>query len=169
MVRAKLRGAKDRSLAAKGFSRFFFYLVQWTWGLPVNLIGGIVYLCFYKKNRHERYKNAFITYVPGNFGGLSLGLFIFMAEGRPEGWTNNTKIHEYGHTIQCLLLGPLYWFVIGAPSAIWCNFFVNYRKKRNISYYKLYCESWANVWGQRWSGETQHGPEYNQNRKRKKA
>ena len=26
------------------FKKFCFYLVQWTWGLPVNLIGLIVYL-----------------------------------------------------------------------------------------------------------------------------
>jgi hypothetical protein len=24
-----------------------------------------------------------------------------------------------------------------------------------VSYYKLYCESWANNWGQKWSGEKQ--------------
>ena len=156
MVRAKIHKAKDTSVATKGFSRFLFYAVQWTWGLPVNLIGLIVYLCAYKKCRHERYKNAFISYVPWKQGGLSLGLFIFMADNRPDGWTNNTRIHEYGHTIQCLLLGPLYWFVVGIPSAVWCNCFDGYRKKNNISYYKLYCESWANRWGERFSGEKQH-------------
>ena len=166
MVRAKLRGAKDRSIATKGFPRFLFYFVQWTWGLPVNLIGLIVYLCLYKKCRHEKYKNAYISYIPWNQGGLSMGQFIFMAEDRNDGWTNNTKIHEYGHTIQCLLLGPLYWIVIGAPSAIWCNCFATYRKKHNVSYYKLYCESWANRWGQTWSGETQRGVNYIKKKKR---
>ena len=29
------------------------------------------------------------------------------------------------------------------------------RREKNISYYKLYCESWANLWGQRWSGYKQ--------------
>lgn len=157
MVRAKLHAPKDRSVGTKGWGRFWFYLVQWTWGLPVNLFGGILYLCLYKKCRHERYKNARISYLPGKFGGMSLGLFIFMAEGRPEGWTANTRIHEYGHTIQCLLLGPFYWLVIGLPSAVWCNFFANYRKKNGVSYYKLYCESWANQWGSRWSGMKQYG------------
>ena len=160
MVRAKLHTAKDRSIATKGAGRVLFYLVQWTWGLPVNLIGAIVYACVYKKCRHETYKNAFISYVPWKFGGLSLGLFIFMADGKPEGWVNNTRIHEYGHTIQCLLLGPLYWLVIALPSAVWCNCFEGYRRKKNVSYYKLYCESWANSWGQSWSGETQHGVQY---------
>ena len=26
------------------FKKFCFYFVQWTWGLPVNLVGGIVFL-----------------------------------------------------------------------------------------------------------------------------
>ena len=157
MVRARIKKEVDRSRANRGFARFLFYFVQFTWGLPVNLIGGIGWLILRGKFRHERFKNAFVTYVPGNWGGVSLGLFIFMAEGRTEGWTRNTKIHEYGHTIQCLLLGPLYWLVIAAPSAVWCNFFDNYRKKNNVSYYKLYCESWANRWGSLWSGMKQYG------------
>ena len=157
MKRLKLSPPKEKALAVKGGGKFLFMLVQWTWGLPVNLIGALVYLLLYHKCRHERYKNAFISYVPWKFGGLSMGLFIFMADSRPDGWTNNTRIHEYGHTIQCLLLGPLYWIVIGLPSAVWCNCFEGYRKKRGVSYYKLYCESWANRWGQIWSGEKQHG------------
>lgn len=157
VVRAKIKKEEDKSLARKGFARFLFYLIQFTWGLPVNLIGGIGWLALRGKFRHERFKNAFVTYVPGNWGGVSLGLFIFMAEGRPDGWSRNTRIHEYGHTIQCLLLGPLYWPVIAIPSAVWCNFFDKYRKKHNVSYYKLYCESWANKWGSRWSGMKQYG------------
>ena len=139
--------------AEHGFSRFLFYLVQWTWGLPVNLIGLIVYLILYKKCRHEKFHNAYITYLPWKHGGLSTGLFIFMADGKSADWTYNTRIHEYGHTIQCLLLGPLYWLVIGLPSAVWCNCFEGYRRKHNVSYYKLYCESWANRWGEKWSCE----------------
>lgn len=146
-----------RKIATKGADRFFFYLWQFTWGLPVNLFGFIVFLVTYKGHRHERFCNAFITYIPGNFGGLSLGLFIFMREGGADVWEHDTKIHEYGHTIQCLLLGGLYWFVIGIPSAVWCNlpYFRKLRKEKNISYYKLYCESWANKWGQKWSGYKQ--------------
>ena len=102
--------------------------------------------------RTERFQKAIITFLPWNFGGLSLGLFIFMADHKNERWTYNTRIHEYGHTFQCLLLGPLYWLVIALPSAIWCNCFQAYRKKHQVSYYALYCEKWANAWGERFSG-----------------
>ena len=132
----------------------FFYLIQWTWSFSVNIVGLIAYLICTKIKgyRHQKFGYSNIVYVPWNQGGLSMGLFIFMKEGHPDKkWTYNTRIHEYGHTWQCLLLGPLYYIVIAIPSAIWCNCFANYRKKNNVSYYKLYCESWANSWGQKFS------------------
>ena len=135
--------------------KFLFYFWQWTWGLSVNLVGGIAYLiCKYiKKYDTDRVGYAYIVLIPWNQGGLSLGLFIFMKKDSPrEIWDYNTRIHEYGHTWQCLLLGPFYWVVVAIPSAIWCNFFEGYRKKNNVSYYKLYCEKWANDWGQKATG-----------------
>ena len=134
---------------------FLFYLVQWTWGLPVNIIGGIAFLICtkIKGRRWQRFGYSYIVYLPWNQGGLSLGLFIFMKDHhRSKKWTYNTRIHEYGHTWQCLLLGPLYYIIIAVPSAIWCNVFGGYRKKHNISYYKLYCESWANSFGESFTG-----------------
>ena len=53
--------------------KFLFYLVQFTWALPQNLVGGIGFLALRKKYKHERFNNAFVTYVPhDNFGGVSL-------------------------------------------------------------------------------------------------
>lgn len=151
------RYRERKPLAETGLSQFLFYLDQFTWGLTVNLIGGIGFLLFKLAGcRSERFHNAWIVYIDRkNFGGLSLGLFIFMNGQDRQPWHDDTRIHEYGHTIQCLLLGPLYWIVIALPSAIWCNFFAGYRKKHNVSYYKLYCESWANKWGEKWSAEKQ--------------
>ena len=145
MVRAKIRKPVDKSIATKGFEKFLFYLVQFTWGLPVNAISGIIYLILRKKYRTEKFRNAYITYIPGDWGGLSLGLFIFIAEGKAEGWTNNTKIHEYGHTIQSLILGPLYLLIIGIPSLTWASLpkLCDMRKEKQISYYSFYTEKWA--------------------------
>lgn len=137
------------------FLNFLFYFVQWTWGLPVNLVGAIIYLFFTKVKgcRWQRFGYSRIVFVPWNAGGLSMGLFIFVkANHKNKTWTYNTRIHEYGHTWQCLLLGPLYYIIIAVPSMIWCNCFEGYRKKHNVSYYKVYCEAWANAWGQRATG-----------------
>lgn len=137
------------------FQSILFYIVQWTWGLPVNIVGGIVYLICTKilKRPHSKFGFANIVYLPWNAGGLSMGLFIFVRdEKEKKEWLYNVRIHEYGHTWQCLLLGPLYYIVVAIPSVIWCNVFAGYRKKHNISYYKLYCESWANSFGEKFTG-----------------
>lgn len=135
-------------------TKVIFYFIQWTWGLPVNLLGGILFLIFKLRGcEHERFYESFIVHVPWNQGGLSLGQFVFMkANHENKDWTYNTRIHEYGHTWQCLLLGPLYYPIIGIPSAVWNQFFRNYRKKNNVSYYVFYPEKWANVWGEKFTG-----------------
>lgn len=147
------RPPEEKKCFKTSLKKFLFYFVQWTWGLPVNLVGGTVYLiCKAMGRRHQRFGYAYITYLPWNQGGLSLGLFIFMKDQhKSKTWTYNTRIHEYGHTWQCLLLGPLYYIVVAAPSAFWCGCLDKLRKKKNWSYYKLYCEYWANLWGQKGS------------------
>ncbi len=140
--------------------RVFFYLLQFTWGLPVNLFGALAYLWFAVMGcRQERFHLARITYAPSRLpGGLSLGIFLFIAVKKerdtPENWTRANTIHEYGHTLQVLLLGPLYWFVIALPSVLWYALpaFAKYRRTRGVSYYRLYSESWANQWGARACG-----------------
>lgn len=142
----------------KSLKAFLFYLVQWTWGLPVNLVGWIAFIICTKIKgyRWQHFGYAKIVYMPWNAGGLSMGLFIFMKDQhKNKKWTHDVRIHEYGHTWQCLLLGPLYYLVIALPSVIWCNCFAGYRKKHNIAYGKLYCEGWANAWGRKFTGMDQ--------------
>lgn len=67
----------NKPIAAAGWSRTLFYALQFTWGLPVNLVGLLLFLCC-KGSRHEKFCNSIVTYLPGNFGGLSLGIFIFL-------------------------------------------------------------------------------------------
>lgn len=137
----------NQPIAASGWPRILFYLIQFTWGLPVNLVGLMVFLCCRKHFRRERFCNSVVTCLPGNHGGVSLGIFIFLS-------TRNSRelcAHEYGHTVQCLFLGPLYWFVIAIPSVIWCHLFAGYRREHHVPYDALYCERWATAWGKRWS------------------
>lgn len=110
-----------------------------------------MFLCCRGRTRCERFRNGVVTCLPGNRGGLSLGIFIFLSAE----FANDRLglcAHEYGHTIQCLFLGPLYWPVIAVPSVIWRLCFAGYRKKHGVSYDTLYCERWATAWGKRWSG-----------------
>ena len=72
---------------------------------------------------------------------MSLGVFIFLG-------TDNKRLlsHEYGHTIQSLILGPLYLPFIGLPSFIWCNlpYYERMREEKKYRYGSLYTEKWAN-------------------------
>ena len=72
-------------------------------------------------------------------------MFIFTA--RP--YDSFTLKHEYGHTIQSPILGPLWSFVIGLPSLIWCGCFAKYRENHKVSYYSFYTEAWANKLGEK--------------------
>ena len=136
---------------------FLFYIVQFTWGLPQNLVGLVLYMLMYKKGKHERFYGSFVTYINTSkpFGGVSFGIFIFINSDKDDDWIRDTLIHEYGHTIQSLILGPLWFFVIALPSVVWCNLptLIKYRKEKDISYYTLFCEGWANILGARFSGE----------------
>ena len=80
-------------------------------------------------------------------GGLSLSTHIFLPEGVDPRTHAPNVLHEYGHTRQSRILGPLYLLVVGLPSIIWAGCFENYRKKHNISYYSIYPENWADKLG----------------------
>ena len=118
-------------------------ILHFIWGLPQNIIGGIMWLIFSRHNPHKKYKNAYVCEMPNKLGSVSLGMFIFVTNINNE----NTIKHEYGHSIQSMILGPLYLFVIGIPSAVWAGCFEKYRRKHHKSYYSFFCEKWADKLG----------------------
>lgn len=91
-----------------------YYFLQWTWGLPMTLIGLIVFIvCSLLGCRTYSYRNAICIVIPWNFGGMELGMFFV------RGVLNiNVCAHEYGHSIQNMWWGPLFPLVIAIPSAI---------------------------------------------------
>lgn len=114
------------------------------WGLPQNILGSIIwFICkVCKKNPVDKYKGKVIVFWNLR-SGLSLGNFIFVNRTASQ----NTKDHEYGHTIQSDILGPLFLIVIGLPSIVWAGCFDRYREKHNVSYYYFYTEKWADALG----------------------
>ena len=130
--------------------KILYIILQLIWGLPQTLLGFAVFL-WWRKAPHSRYHGAIVTEWKKRTG-LSLGLFLFVPEGELG---KAFLVHEYGHTIQSLLLGPLYLLVIGLPSAMWCNvpYLVALRKNKKISYQSFYTEHSADRWGERITGE----------------
>lgn len=137
----------------------FYRLLQWTWGLPQTL-GGLVICCLFYRCPHYTYHGAVVTEwtLPS---GLSLGMFIFLPSGTQMSSTLHRQllVHEYGHTLQSLILGPAYLLLIGIPSFLWANVsaFARHRKERQISYYAFYTEAWANAWGEKLTKEKSMG------------
>ena len=134
--------------------------IHWTWGHMQTLVGFFIYL-WYIRSPHTYYRGVVKTAWPLN-SGLSMGLFIFTPwepeqnENKDEAkermnYCNKVTVHEYGHTFQALLLGPLYPFVIGIPSIGWGSipYFQRLRTKKKLSYTWLFCEKWASYWGEK--------------------
>ena len=131
-------------------------LIQWRWGILQNLLGCCIFLICIRKP-HQWYRTAVVT-LWDRPDSLGCGMFVFLANPKPTGRVNNTKLskfqqeillHEYGHTIQSLILGPLFLPVIGIPSFIWASLpvFEKLRERKGLSYYWLYCEKWATSLG----------------------
>ena len=134
--------------------RILYWLLQWTWGFVQNVVGLAVFLVNLKR-RHYFYHGAVVTVWRYSRANAALGMFIFVNEPL-DGDSRllqyeSTRIHEYGHTVQSIILGPLYLIVIGLPSMLWCMLPVcrNYRQRNGKSYYVFYPERWANYLGEK--------------------
>lgn len=135
---------------------FIYRFLQCTWGILQTLCGSVLYL-INRKEKHFSYKGAIVS--EWNYkSSVSLGMFIFLSKKRmfipkysQKELLERLLVHEYGHTIQSLILGPFYLFIIGLPSMIWCCVprMETYRKEKNRSYYSLYTEKWANYCGEK--------------------
>ena len=97
---------------------------------PIFLVFEILDIC--------TYQDAIVIIKRKTEGSVTLGRHIFLSSKA----TDTTVKHEYGHTIQSLILGPLYLIVIGIPSIIWAA--THKKLASNKSYYWFYTESTAN-------------------------
>lgn len=133
--------------------RFLYIVWQYTWGLLQNLVGGAIY-AFYRLRGcpHFSYQGALAVIWPVQSGSMSMGRFLFLHRSYRPG-DRDLLAHEYGHTIQSLVLGPLYLLVIGLPSLLWAGlpFLQRRRQNKHISYFSFYPEKWANVLGARFA------------------
>ena len=127
--------------------KFLFVLLQCTWGLGQTLLGFLFFLKVRRKYPHTNYRGAVDTRW-NRRGGLSLGLFIFTpADSLPNSRT--VRVHEYGHCVQSLVLGPVY-LILGLISVIWANhpYFRRLRQEKKLPYTSCFVESWASRWGE---------------------
>jgi Zn-dependent protease len=133
-----------------------FILAQCTWGILQTFVGSIVFLLNIRR-KHYLYHGAVITEW-GLKSSLSMGLFCFVTKTpfacgccTAEEVGHRLVVHEYGHSIQSLILGPFYLFAMALPSMLWAGLppFEKFRLRKNIKYHWLYTERWANHLGEK--------------------
>ena len=126
-----------------------YVIAQTVWGFPQTLVGLAVLLAHRGRPRF-RYHGAIVT-TWNSHKALSSGPFVFMngsgdTQTAKQSVDESLLVHEYGHTIQSLILGPMYLPTIGLPSVIWLNFpgFKHWRRRTGTSYYSFFTERSAN-------------------------
>ena len=146
--------------------RTLLYIIgQCTWGILQTLLGFAFFLVHIGE-KHYFYHGAVVTgwSYPNS---ASLGLFLFISDPRKSGKKQKGSsslselpgrilVHEYGHTVQSLLLGPLYLPLMALPSALWCSLPTckKRREREKISYYSFFPEKWADCLGEKALGKT---------------
>ena len=126
----------------------FLFLIQFTWGILQNILGLFlfVFLNLIRKRKVFFYHGALVMRWD-ILSSMGLGMFIFMGHNCQD---ERILVHEYGHTIQSIILGPLFLFVIGIPSFIWASRpMSHYRRKKHLRYFEFYPERWASNLGER--------------------
>ncbi len=141
-----------------------YCICQCTWGFLQTLLGFLNFI-IHIRDKHYIYHGAIITEWKDK-SSVSLGMFVFVTsepyfydklkdEYTMEDLSQRLLVHEYGHTIQSLILGPLYLIVMGIPSTLW-GFLPHLNKKRKekgLSYFSFFTEKWANYLGEKVTGE----------------
>ena len=122
-------------------NKYLFYLLSFTWGLPMTLIGCIAAV-FLLIVGHRPYKYGYCCcFEVGNgWGGVNLGIVIIVSKTALE----HTKAHEHGHAIQNCWFGFLMPFVVGIPSVIryWYREWVVRSGRKKYSELPKYDAAW---------------------------
>ena len=141
-----------------------YWIIQCTWGFIQTALGAVIFL-LHICDKHYIYHGAVITEWEAK-SSVSLGMFVFITDEpyfydklkddyTMDELAGRLLVHEYGHTIQSLMLGPLYLILMGIPSTLW-GFLPSLnarRKKEDISYFSFFTEKWANVLGEKITGQ----------------
>lgn len=132
-----------------------YWVAQCTWGILMTSIGLIVtgFCILFLRGKVHRNGYSYIVEIGGDWGGLEFGAFSlcggYTTSCPDEEWFYHTRCHEFGHSLQNIIWGPLYPFVIGIPSIIRYHY-RNYRRNKgleNPDYDSIWFEGQATNWG----------------------
>lgn len=133
--------------------KFLILPMLFIWEFPQNMLGLLVFVIMKNRQKIIRTENDnHRLFIETRNTGVSLGMFILWT---PEGnrfphLKNDCRMHEFGHSKQSAMLGPMYLLVVGIPSVARVFYRKWYYKKYGISwknYYSAFPENWADNLG----------------------
>ena len=129
---------------------FLFYLLSFTWGLPMTLVGCVVATALrVSGHRPKRWGLCWYFEVGENWGGLELGVF-FLVNRRSS---RHTRCHELGHALQNCVFGPLMPLIVSIPSAVRYHYRLFLIRGVGVtrlpSYDAIWFEGQATRWGEK--------------------
>ncbi len=126
-----------------------YWILSLTWGglmTWIGLIGMFVCVCCGGKIKRNGY--GFIVVIGHNWGGVNFGLVSFINKYNRIGYFEDTRRHEFGHSLQNIVFGPLHIFIVALPSAIRCWIYRHVAKVRErVDYYDIWFERTATEYG----------------------
>lgn len=124
--------------------RWLYWLLNFTWGILTTLCGLLIslfMLCIGKKP--EKWSSAWFFKILKSWGGMTMGT-MFLRDST-SGMSIN--LHEFGHTFQNAILGPLFIFIVAIPSAI-RYWYRKFSKKTQPAYDAIWFEGSATKIGE---------------------
>jgi hypothetical protein len=131
-------------------NKVLYYILAFTWGLPMTLIGlfvALVLICL--RYRANTYGGCLHFSVGKKWGGVSLGIVIITDDNTPK----RTMNHEFGHSLQNCCYGFLMPFIVCIPSVIRYWYRELRYHRRNIIPPTAYDDIWFEGQATRWGDE----------------
>lgn len=126
---------------------FIYYLLTYTWGLVMTVIGWLIVLVLliFRKGRLNRLGyHIFFEFHEDKSWGFSIGSISFVGKI----FTHADKellLHEFGHTVQNALFGPLVLFIVYIPSFIRYHY-IEYLQKTAKDHKVLIDFDYEDIW-----------------------
>lgn len=138
-------------MSERSLIRILYFVLSFTWGAMLSIPGALIFLILCAANCPVR-KNGFgwAVVVGKGSSGFSMGPFSILNREYDEYLLN----HEFGHSIQNCIFGPLMLPVIVIPSVIryWYRVYrFNHGTRYNElrGYYDIWFEKTASSFGTR--------------------
>lgn len=130
--------------------KVLYYILACTWGVLMTFLGALITAILYifvQDSRPTTYYWVYYMMVgPDYWGGLEMGLMFIRDKKSSE---NHINPHEWGHTFQNCIFGPLFPFLVAIPSATryWIQEFRSRKGKTNPDYDSIWFEDSATQCG----------------------